>query len=93
MTRLIIDDSTSRTPIGELLQGGSDSVIELRSQSGKLLGTLLIADGHSAPCADELEQQLALHRDVIQERMSRPSAQGLTTPEFLERLRQLGADA
>jgi len=90
MTRLIIDESTSRTPIGELLQGGSDDVIELRSRSGELLGTLLIADRRSAPCADELEQQLKRHRDVIQDRMSRPPAQGLTTPEFLGRL---GADA
>jgi len=99
MTRLIIDDSTSRTPIGELLQGGSDDVIELRSQSGELLGTLLIADRQCVPCADdvpctdELEQQLARHRDVTQERLQRPPAQGLTTPEFLDRLRQLGTDA
>ncbi len=92
MTRLIIDDSTSRTPIGELLQSGSNEVIELRSRSGELLGTLLIADRQSAQGTGELEQHLASHGDVIQERMRRPPAQGLTTAEFLDRLRQLDAD-
>lgn len=93
MTQLIIDESTCRTPIGELLSGKAADVIELRTQTGELLGTLLLPDRSNEERYQEIEQQLAAESDVIQERLSRPPSQGLTTPEFLEKLQKLCSEA
>ncbi|MGD9856296.1 MAG: hypothetical protein AB7U20_15230 [Planctomycetaceae bacterium] len=93
MTQRIIDELTSQTPIGELLRRHQDNVIELRSEAGELLGTPFLSERTDDIRYQELKQQLAADRGVLRERLSRPPRQGLTTPEFLERLQELGREA
>ena len=89
MTQIIIDENTSQTPIGELLQRGDDSVIEMRSETGKLLGTLLLSQMEQNEIPDRILRELEADADLINERLARPASEGLTKDEFLERLYQL----
>jgi len=89
MTQLIIDESTSQTPIGQLLEESSSDAIELRSGSGELLGTLIFPTRTNDERETELLRQLEADADIINERLARPITEGLTKDEFLERLRQL----
>ncbi|MCA9074166.1 MAG: hypothetical protein KDA93_03970 [Planctomycetaceae bacterium] len=89
MTQIIIDEKTSQTPIGELLQREDDSVIEMRSEAGELLGTLLLSQMDQNEVPDRILRELEADADIINERLSRPASEGLTKDQFLERLHQL----
>ncbi|MBX3435982.1 MAG: hypothetical protein KF861_00605 [Planctomycetaceae bacterium] len=93
MTQITIDESTAQTPIGDLLRYQPNDVIELRSESGELLGTLILSDRADDERYQTLERQADADQDLIHERLARPAAQGLSTSEFLDRLKSLGREA
>ncbi len=90
MSQLIIDEQSSQTPIGDLLQRGDGNVIEMRSVSGELLGTLFLSDSIDGEVPPHALKELEADAELIRERMTRPISEGLTKDEFFDRLQQLG---
>ena len=45
MARIVLDAETAKTPIGEMLRAATESEIELKDESGKLLARIVVASG------------------------------------------------
>lgn len=89
MTTLILDDTTAQTPIGKLLESATDHVIQVRSSTGRWLGTIVLPEHASAE--HRLRQAAEADIDLIRRRRGVDPADCMTTSEFIEAIDNLGS--
>ncbi len=86
MTTLVLDKKTEQTSIGEMLNLATESVLEIRDETGKLVATVLFSEDEKGfdytPYLAEVERSMA-----ELDRRARHPGPWLTTEQFLEGLR------
>lgn len=91
MTTLVLSKSTEQTTIGELLRDAVDPVIEIRSEDGDLMATVMLPSADDG--FDYTPYMAEVERNIEElERRARDSRPGLTTAEFLAELKALEED-
>jgi hypothetical protein len=83
MTSIVLNDESSRTPIGELLASASDAVIEIKNEQGAVVAEIILhhgPDNISAAAMAWAESEV----DELRRRQRADRSKDVTTAELLK---------